>query len=59
MLCSRHAPHASPFSSGADAIKTHHNDTDLVRALRESGRVIEPLRDYHKDEVRLLCTSIA
>ena len=22
-------------SSKADAIKTHHNDTDLVRALRE------------------------
>jgi GMP synthase (glutamine-hydrolysing) len=41
-------------SSGADAIKTHHNDTDLVRALRDSGRVIEPLRDYHKDEV-LFC----
>ncbi len=35
-------------SSTADVIKTHHNDTDLVRLLRDSGRVVEPLRDYHK-----------
>lgn len=35
----------------ADVIKTHHNDTDLVRKLRESGRVVEPLADFHKDEV--------
>lgn len=41
-------------SSNADAIKTHHNDTDLVRQLRDQGRVIEPLKDFHKDEVRLL-----
>jgi GMP synthase (glutamine-hydrolysing) B subunit len=38
----------------ADVIKTHHNDTALVRALRTTGRIIEPLRDLHKDEVRLL-----
>ena len=41
-------------SSHADAIKTHHNDTDLVRALRAKGRVLEPLKDFHKDEVREL-----
>lgn len=41
-------------SSNADAIKTHHNDTQLVRDLREKGRVIEPLKDFHKDEVRIL-----
>uniref|UniRef100_F6U2U3 GMP synthase (glutamine-hydrolyzing) n=1 Tax=Ciona intestinalis TaxID=7719 RepID=F6U2U3_CIOIN len=41
-------------SSNADAIKTHHNDTELVRALRARGRVLEPLRDFHKDEVRML-----
>ncbi|EDQ87279.1 uncharacterized protein MONBRDRAFT_33449 [Monosiga brevicollis MX1] len=41
-------------SSNADAIKTHHNDTELVRLLREQGRVLEPLKDYHKDEVREL-----
>jgi len=46
---------ASALASGkADTIKTHHNDTGLVRELREKGRVIEPLQDYHKDEVREL-----
>ena len=44
---------ASKLASGnADTIKTHHNDTNLVRQLRAEGRVIEPLKDYHKDEVR-------
>ena len=43
-------------SSNAECIKTHHNDTQLVRQLRDEGRVLEPLRDYHKDEVRVtLC----
>ncbi|XP_064612030.1 GMP synthase [glutamine-hydrolyzing]-like isoform X2 [Liolophura sinensis] len=41
-------------SSKADAIKTHHNDTELVRKLREEGRVVEPLKDFHKDEVRAI-----
>jgi len=41
-------------SSNAFVIKTHHNDTPNVRVLREAGRIIEPLKDYHKDEVRLL-----
>ncbi|XP_041377694.1 GMP synthase [glutamine-hydrolyzing]-like isoform X2 [Gigantopelta aegis] len=44
---------ASCLASGkADAIKTHHNDTELVRELRKQGRVVEPLKDFHKDEVR-------
>ncbi|ELT99234.1 hypothetical protein CAPTEDRAFT_224299 [Capitella teleta] len=34
-------------SNKADAIKTHHNDTDL-------GRVVEPLKEFHKDEVRAI-----
>lgn len=38
-------------SGGADTIKTHHNDSGLVRKLRENGRVVEPLKDFHKDEV--------
>ena len=42
------------ISSNAQVIKTHHNDTQLVRQLRDAGRIIEPLRDYHKDEVREL-----
>jgi len=41
-------------SGKAAVIKTHHNDTFLVRRLREQGRVVEPLKDYHKDEVRCL-----
>jgi len=32
----------------------HHNDTDLVRQLRQRNKVIEPLADFHKDEVRRL-----
>ncbi len=39
-------------SCNADIIKTHHNDTHLVRQKREQGLIIEPLKDYHKDEVR-------
>lgn len=42
------------ISTNADTIKTHHNDTDMIRALRNAGRVVEPLSDFHKDEVRLL-----
>ncbi|XP_046753705.1 GMP synthase [glutamine-hydrolyzing] isoform X1 [Diprion similis] len=46
---------ASSLVSGkADTIKTHHNDSELVRALRTQGRVVEPLKDFHKDEVRQL-----
>jgi GMP synthase (glutamine-hydrolysing) len=45
-------------SSKAAVIKTHHNDTPLVRELRIAGRVIEPLKDYHKDEVRELGTML-
>ncbi|EEB14877.1 GMP synthase, putative [Pediculus humanus corporis] len=41
-------------SDKAVVIKTHHNDTELVRQLREAGRVVEPLKDFHKDEVRAL-----
>ena len=36
----------------ASCIKTHHNDTELVRRLRKLGKVVEPLKDFHKDEVR-------
>ncbi|XP_050425239.1 GMP synthase [glutamine-hydrolyzing] isoform X2 [Adelges cooleyi] len=41
-------------SNHADTIKTHHNDSKLIRELRDKGRVIEPLQDFHKDEVRRL-----
>ena len=46
---------ASGLVSGqADVIKTHHNDTDLVRQLRARKKVVEPLSEFHKDEVRRL-----
>ncbi|KAE9420905.1 hypothetical protein Angca_004007 [Angiostrongylus cantonensis] len=45
-------------SKHADTIKTHHNDTALVRELRALGRVVEPLKDFHKDEVRELGRSL-
>lgn len=45
-------------SKVAEVIKTHHNDTDLVRELRQKGHVIEPLADYHKDEVRAIGRSL-
>ena len=38
----------------ASTIKTHHNDTNLVRQLRANGRVVEPLKDFHKDEVQII-----
>lgn len=43
---------SSLASSKAAVIKTHHNDTALVRQLRARGLVIEPLKELHKDEVR-------
>ena len=36
----------------ASTIKTHHNDTTLVRKLRDEGRVIEPLK---VKQVYILC----
>jgi len=46
------------ISKSAQTIKTHHNDTNLVRQLRAIGSVVEPLSDYHKDEVRRLGKSL-
>lgn len=45
---------SSMASTKAECIKTHHNDSELVRQLRDKGRVIEPLKEFHKDEVRAL-----
>lgn len=36
----------------AHKIKTHHNDVPLIQEQREKGLIIEPNRDWHKDEVR-------
>lgn len=45
---------ALSVSKKADVIKTHHNVTDLMKKLSQEGRVIEPLADFHKDEVRAI-----
>jgi GMP synthase (glutamine-hydrolysing) len=36
----------------ADVIKTHHNRVAGIQALIESGRIVEPLTSFYKDEVR-------
>ncbi len=38
----------------ADLIKTHHNRVAAILAMLEQGRIIEPLADLYKDEVRAL-----
>lgn len=36
----------------SDLIKTHHNRVAGIQALIESGRILEPLAFFYKDEVR-------
>lgn len=38
----------------ADKIKTHHNRVDLVQEMIKAGKVIEPIAELYKDEVRYL-----
>ncbi len=38
----------------ADTIKTHHNRVQEIDDLITQGRIIEPIRDLYKDEVREL-----
>ncbi len=47
-------------SSGsiASKIKTHHNRVDRILELQKEGRVIEPLAELFKDEVRALGRSL-
>lgn len=40
----------------ADTIKTHHNRVDAIQKLIEQGKVIEPIADFYKDEVRHIGT---
>lgn len=42
----------------AHKIKTHHNDVPVIQAQREKGLIIEPNRDWHKDEVRKIGTML-
>ncbi len=41
-------------SRKAAVIKTHHNRVGLVRRMIRQGRMIEPLKDFYKTEVREL-----
>jgi GMP synthase (glutamine-hydrolysing) len=41
-------------SKNADKIKTHHNRVELMQKLISEGKVIEPLNELYKDEVREL-----
>ncbi len=36
----------------ADVIKTHHNRVAGIQRLIETGRIVEPLASFYKDEVR-------
>jgi GMP synthase (glutamine-hydrolysing) len=38
----------------SDLIKTHHNRVAGIQALIDSGRIIEPLTSFYKDEVRAI-----
>jgi GMP synthase (glutamine-hydrolysing) len=44
--------------SAASKIKTHHNRVDRVMELKRQGRVLEPLDELFKDEVRALGASM-
>ncbi len=38
----------------ADKIKTHHNRAPAVQKLIDEGKIIEPIKELYKDEVRAL-----
>src|SRR5262249_18639913 len=42
----------SGHSQEAALIKTHHNRVPAIQDLIERGLIIEPLKDFYKDEVR-------
>ncbi|MGA1866834.1 MAG: glutamine-hydrolyzing GMP synthase [Thermoplasmatota archaeon] len=39
-------------TKNADIIKTHHNRVDVIMRMIEEGRVIEPVKELYKAEVR-------
>lgn len=41
-------------TKNADKIKTHHNRVPEIEELIKQGKVIEPLKELYKDEVRLV-----
>jgi GMP synthase (glutamine-hydrolysing) len=42
----------------ADVIKTHHNRVPLIQEMMRAGKVVEPLKDLYKVEVRELGRSL-
>lgn len=49
---------ASNAKSKASVIKTHHNRVAKILELQAEGKVLEPLAELFKDEVRALGTSL-
>jgi GMP synthase (glutamine-hydrolysing) len=49
---------ASNDKSKASKIKTHHNRVDRILELQKQGKVLEPLAELFKDEVRALGLSM-
>jgi GMP synthase (glutamine-hydrolysing) len=49
---------ASNEDSSASKIKTHHNRVDRILELQKAGKVLEPLAELFKDEVRELGLSL-
>lgn len=49
---------ASNARTKASKIKTHHNRVDKILELQEQGKVLEPLAELFKDEVRELGLSL-
>jgi len=49
---------ASNAKSKASKIKTHHNRVERIIKLQEEGKVLEPLAELFKDEVRELGKSL-
>ncbi len=49
---------ASNAKSKASVIKTHHNRVPKILELQEQGKVLEPLAELFKDEVRELGSSL-
>jgi GMP synthase (glutamine-hydrolysing) len=49
---------ASNAKSKASKIKTHHNRVDRILELQDQGKVLEPLAELFKDEVRALGASL-
>jgi GMP synthase (glutamine-hydrolysing) len=41
-------------TAGSEVIKTHHNRVPMIAELAAQNRLLEPLREFYKDEVRAL-----